>query len=78
MKEVLPRTGLPLELDGRSLTIEEVVAFARRDVECALSAESAEKIEAARKLKRGLIERETPLYPASSSVTRRDRRGRGS
>src|ERR671910_1845338 len=62
MKEVLPRTGLPLELDGRSLTIEEVVAFARGGVECALSAESAEKIEAARTLKRDLIERETPIY----------------
>src|ERR671912_619981 len=58
MKEVLPRTGLPLELDGRSLTIEEVVAFARGGVECALSAESAEKIEAARTLKRDLMERE--------------------
>ncbi|HEX5974438.1 MAG TPA: aromatic amino acid ammonia-lyase, partial [Rubrobacteraceae bacterium] len=62
MKEVLPRTGVPLELDGRSLTIEEVVAFARGGVECALSAESAEKIEATRTLKRDLIERETPIY----------------
>ena len=62
MKEVLPSTGLPLELDGRSLTIEEVVAFARGGVECALSAESAEKIEATRTLKRDLIERETPIY----------------
>src|SRR5829696_3001356 len=62
MKEVLPRTGLPLELDGRSLTIEEVVAFARGGVECALAAESAKKIEATRALKWGLIERESPIY----------------
>lgn len=62
MKEVLPSTGLPLELDGRSLTIEEVVAFTRGGVECALSADAAEKIEATRTLKRDLIERETPIY----------------
>ena len=64
MKDVLPRTGFRLELDGRSLTIEDVVAFARRsgDAECALSAESAEKIEATRSLKQDLILRETPIY----------------
>ena len=64
MKDVLPKTGLRLELDGRSLTIEDVVAFARRsgDAECALSAESAEKIEATRRLKQDLISREMPIY----------------
>src|SRR5919202_365561 len=64
MKDVLPRTGFRLELDGRSLKIEDVVAFARRsgDAECALSAESAERIEATRKLKQDLIAREIPIY----------------
>src|SRR5215210_7569043 len=62
MKDVLPRTDLPLELDGRSLTIEDVVAFACGDAKCALSAESAEKIEATRSLKQDLISREIPIY----------------
>jgi phenylalanine ammonia-lyase len=64
MKDVLPRTGFRLELDGRSLKIGDVVAFARRseDAECALSADSTEKIEATRELKRDLIEREVPIY----------------
>src|SRR5215218_7801067 len=64
MKDVLPRTGFRLELDGRSLTIEEVVAFVRRsgDAECVLSAECAEKIEATRRLKQDLIGREIPIY----------------
>src|ERR687897_2267850 len=64
MKTVLPGQGFRFELDGRSLTIEDVVAFARRsgDAECALSAESAEKIEATRRLKQDLISREMPIY----------------
>src|ERR671932_57941 len=64
MKDVLPRTGFRLELDGRSLKIEDVVAFARRsgDAECALSAESVERIGATRKLKQDLIAREIPIY----------------
>jgi len=64
MKDVLPRTSFRLELDGRSLTIEDVVAFARRsgDAECTLSAESAEKIQATQRLKQDLIGREIPIY----------------
>ena len=62
MKYVLPGTGFRLELDGRSLRIEDVVAFARGDAKCALSAEAVEKIEATRALKRNLIEREVPIY----------------
>ena len=64
MREVLPRTGFRLELDGRSLKIEDVVAFARRsgDAKCVLSAESVEKIEATRRLKQDLIGREVPIY----------------
>src|SRR5215217_705750 len=64
MKHALPRTGFRLELDGRSLKIEDLVAFARRsgDAECVLSAESVEKIEATHGLKRDLIGREIPIY----------------
>ena len=64
MKDILPRTSFRLELDGRSLTIEDVVAFARRsgDAECTLSAESAEEIQATQRLKQDLIGREIPIY----------------
>src|SRR5215218_8302115 len=68
MKDVLPRTSFRLELDGRSLTIEDVVAFARRsgDSECTLSAESAEKIQATHRLKQDLIGREIPIYAVTT------------
>jgi phenylalanine ammonia-lyase len=64
MKTVLPGQGFRFELDGRSLTIEDVVAFSRRsgDAFCVLSAEAAEKIKATRALKRDLIGREVPIY----------------
>ncbi len=64
MKDVLPETDFRLELDGRSLKTEEVVAFARKNkpVECVLSTEAEEKIEASRKLKQDLIGREVPIY----------------
>ncbi|HET7479224.1 MAG TPA: aromatic amino acid lyase, partial [Rubrobacteraceae bacterium] len=60
----MPRTGFRLELDGRSLKIEDVVAFARGrgDAECILSAESMEKIEASCALKQDLISRGIPIY----------------
>src|SRR5215216_3497280 len=64
METVLPGQGFRFELDGRSLTIEDVVAFSRRrgDAFCVLSAEAAEKIKATRALKRDLIGREVPIY----------------
>ena len=64
MKTVLPGQGIRFELDGESLTIDDVVAFSRRigDASCALSAEAVEKIRATRDLKRELISRETPIY----------------
>jgi phenylalanine ammonia-lyase len=64
MKNALPRTDFRLELDGRSLTIEDVVTIARSatDAHCALSAESTEKIEATHRLKHDLIAREIPIY----------------
>ena len=59
---ILP--GTRLELDGRSLEIEDVVMLARRgrDAEWTLSAEAVEKIEATRRLKEELIGREVPIY----------------
>jgi phenylalanine ammonia-lyase len=64
MKTVLPGQGFRFELDGRSLTIEDVIKFSRRsgDASCALSDEAVEKIRATRALKRDLISRETPIY----------------
>src|SRR5215212_2411022 len=64
MKTVLPGQGFRFELDGRSLTIEDVIKFSRRsgDASCALSDEAVEKIRATRALKRELILRETPIY----------------
>jgi phenylalanine ammonia-lyase len=62
MTSVLPRTDLHLELDGGSLTIEDVVAVARHGGHAALSQEAVGKVEAARELKRDLIAREVPIY----------------
>src|SRR5918994_333608 len=68
MKTVLPGQGFRFELDGRSLTIEDVVTFSRRSeyASCDLSAEAVEKIRATRALKRDLIGREVPIYGVST------------
>jgi phenylalanine ammonia-lyase len=64
MRDVLSGSGLRLELDGRSLTLEDVVSFARRSGEavCTLSGEAWERVVASCALKRDLIEREVPIY----------------
>ncbi len=62
MTSVLPRTEMQLELDGDSLTIEDLVAVARGGVTAALSRHAIPRIEAARELKRDLIAREIPIY----------------
>ena len=62
MTSVLPRTEMQLELDGDSLTIEDLVAVARGGVTAALSRHAIPRIEAARELKRELIAREIPIY----------------
>ena len=51
-----------LALDGQSLTIEDVVGFARRGGTAALSPEAAERVKASRALRRELVEREIPIY----------------
>src|ERR671911_8737 len=68
MKTVLPGQGFRFELDGRSLTIDDVVTFSRRSeyASCDLSAEAVEKIRATRALKRDLIGREVPIYGVST------------
>src|ERR671910_33110 len=68
MKTVLPGQGFRFELDGRSLTIEDVVVFSRRSeyASCALSAEAVEKIMATRALTQDLIGREVPIYGVST------------
>src|SRR5262249_17177119 len=62
MTSVLPRTELQLEIDGGSLSIEDVVAVARGGVFAGLSHDAVGRIEEARELKRALIEREVPIY----------------
>src|ERR687898_294976 len=64
MKTVLPGQGFRFELDGRSLTIEDVVVFSRRSeyASCVLSAEAVGKIRTTRALKRDLIGRGAPIY----------------
>jgi phenylalanine ammonia-lyase len=51
-----------LSLDGQSLTIDDVVGFARRGGTAALSPKAAERVDAARALRRELVEREIPIY----------------
>ena len=62
MTSVLPRTDVQLEIDGGSLTIEDVVAVARGGVSAGLAHDAIGRIEAARELKCDLIEREIPIY----------------
>src|SRR4051812_3050091 len=62
MTSVLPRTELQLEIDGGSLTIEDLVSVARGGVLAGLANNAIGRIQAARELKRDLIEREVPIY----------------
>src|SRR4029453_8306173 len=50
------------DLDGQSLTIDKVVEFARRRGTATLSAEAAGRVEATRRLRRDLVDREIPIY----------------
>jgi phenylalanine ammonia-lyase len=55
-------TGVHVDLDGRSLTIDEAVRFARRGGRAVLSAEAERRVHATRALKQDLIAREIPIY----------------
>jgi phenylalanine ammonia-lyase len=55
-------TTLALDLDGQSLSIDQVVEFARRRGTATLSAGAAGRVEAARRLRRDLVDREIPIY----------------
>jgi phenylalanine ammonia-lyase len=55
-------TGVHVDLDGRSLTIDEAVRFARQGGRAVLSPDAARRVDAARALKQDLIGREIPIY----------------
>ena len=55
-------TGVHVDLDGRSLTIDEAVRFARAGGRAVLSPEAARRVEQTRALKQDLIAREIPIY----------------
>jgi phenylalanine ammonia-lyase len=62
MTAVLPRTDSRLEIDGGSLTVEDVVRVARSGGKAALSPDAVGRIDASRELKHTMIEREIPIY----------------
>src|SRR3954463_10435768 len=62
MTDLMQDTGVHLDLDGGSLTLDEAVRLARHGGQCALAPHAARRIEATRELKRDLIAREIPIY----------------
>lgn len=64
MSDASAATGLRIELDGRSLSVEDVVGVARADepVEFSLSEEAAKDIRASQRLKHRPIDQELPNY----------------
>jgi len=57
-----------VELDGRTLTIDEVVAVARGRAEARITTEARERNRAAERLARELLERDELLYGTSTGV----------
>jgi histidine ammonia-lyase/phenylalanine ammonia-lyase len=51
-----------LELDGASLTVDEVARVARREATATLASAARERVAAARELKLDLVDREIPIY----------------
>ncbi|HET8950967.1 MAG TPA: aromatic amino acid ammonia-lyase [Solirubrobacteraceae bacterium] len=65
----MPRTDLPIvELDGRTLTIDGVVAVARGRAQARLTAQARERNLAALRLVRELLDRGELLYGTSTGV----------
>ncbi len=62
MTDLMQDTGVHLDLDGGSLTINDAVRLARHGGRCTLAPHAARRIEATRELKRDLIAREIPIY----------------
>jgi histidine ammonia-lyase/phenylalanine ammonia-lyase len=62
MTHTLPLTDLELELNGGSLTIDDVVRVARGGERAQLSPAAASRIEASRALRNELLAREVPIY----------------
>jgi histidine ammonia-lyase/phenylalanine ammonia-lyase len=62
MTDLMQDTGVHLDLDGGSLTLDDAVRLARHGGHCALAPHAAQRIDATRELKRDLIAREIPIY----------------
>src|SRR4051794_18871777 len=62
MTDLMQDTGVHLDLDGGSLTLDEAARLARHGGKVALAPDAARRIEATRELKRDLIAREIPIY----------------
>src|SRR4051794_30981939 len=62
MTDLMQDTGVHLDLDGGSLTLDEAVRLARHGGKVALARDAARRIEATCELKRDLIAREIPIY----------------
>jgi len=63
----------PISLDGRSLTIEDVVAVARQHVPVALAAEAAERVDRAHQVLVDLITSGQTIYGVTTGLA--DRKG---
>jgi phenylalanine ammonia-lyase len=61
-----PPTGVHLDLDGRSLTIDEAVKFASRGGRAVLSVDAERRVQTTRALKQDLIAREIPIYGSTT------------
>jgi phenylalanine ammonia-lyase len=62
MADTFTRNDLHLELDGSSLTVDDVVELARRGGRARIASHARERIEATLHLKHDLIAREIPIY----------------
>jgi histidine ammonia-lyase len=65
----------PVTLDGRSLTIADVVAVARGDAPVSLSDEAAARVERSHRLLLDLIQRGEPIYGVTTGLA--DHKGMG-
>ncbi len=62
MTDLIQDTRVHLDLDGRSLSLDDAVALARRGGRCSLTPDAERRIEASRTLKCDLIASEIPIY----------------
>jgi histidine ammonia-lyase/phenylalanine ammonia-lyase len=62
MTDLMQDTGVHLDLNGASLTINDAARLARHGGRVTLAPDAARRIETTRELKRDLIAREIPIY----------------